>query len=343
MANSDSLPTHFTLCNGESIPAIGLGTYHGVTEGVYEAVLEAVKAGYRVPRRFVNVDPRDISDCAAAYPTESEVGRALADCSVPRSELFVTSKVWPNNLRPEYVEKSVRQSLKDLRTDYLDLLLIHWPLTLKPGGHMFTLDEKGYVVFDEDWDLLDTWKAFEGLVERKVVKSIGVSNFNQRHLDHIFSGCKIQPAVNQVELHPWLAQNDLVKYCKEKNILLTAYAPLAFLNNAKWTKNVDDIPKVQQIADRYKQGPSQVLLSWGIQRGYVVIPKSFNAERLRTNLKGAILILESNEETVFPLDNDAREVFNSLDRGEDGRMHDANGWGQKFDENAPIETRRMTP
>ena len=243
---SASTTKTITLNTGKLIPAIGLGVYRSAPgEETYEAVLSALSAGYRH------------IDTAQIYRNESDVGRALEDSPVPRSEVFVTTKLWLGNWGYDKAKDAVNQSLKELRTSYIDLILLHAP------GDVATRDE--------------TWKALEDLQSEGKLMSIGVSNFGIPHLQKLEKSARVSPAVNQIEVHPWNQRVELVKFCKEHGIIVEAYSPLA-----KAIKLSD--PTVCRVATKYECTPAQVLISWGLLKGLVSLPKSVNPIRQKQNL-----------------------------------------------------------
>ncbi|KAJ2719764.1 hypothetical protein GGI07_005017 [Coemansia sp. Benny D115] len=259
------------LNNGVLMPEIGLGTWKANEEGVLrETVKKAVAMGYRH------------IDCAKIYGNQTEIGKALAEISVPRKELFIVSKIWQNRHRPERVEEGLDEILKELQLDYLDLLLIHWPHAYKPESRCSSLvppeDEK------DDVPIMDTWRAMEKLVESGKVLSIGVSNFNQAILQAMIPQCQIVPAVNQVEIHPFNQSTRLVEFCKQNGIVVTGYCPLG---GTKVTVMEDST--ITSIASKHSCTPAQVALSWSLEHGVVVIPKSTNEDRLKQNLQRVAL------------------------------------------------------
>mmetsp|Transcript_1237 Transcript_1237/g.1652 ORF Transcript_1237/g.1652 Transcript_1237/m.1652 type:complete len:265 (-) Transcript_1237:623-1417(-) len=206
------------LSSGEKMPIIGLGTWKGKPGMVEKAVLEALKAGYRH------------IDCAAVYGNEKEVGAALKIAFdsgiVTREEVFITGKLWNTFHKPQHVKDALAASLRDLRLDYLDLYLIHWPIAFEfSGDELFPKDKDGNLKYSED-SYLKTWKAMEECVDEGLVKSIGLSNFNSVQIKQILSASRYLPAVLQVESHPYLTQEKLIEFCNEQNIAVTAYSPL---------------------------------------------------------------------------------------------------------------------
>eukprot|EP01117_Protostelium_nocturnum_P005101 TRINITY_DN1850_c0_g1_i1.p1 TRINITY_DN1850_c0_g1~~TRINITY_DN1850_c0_g1_i1.p1 ORF type:complete len:303 (-),score=117.76 TRINITY_DN1850_c0_g1_i1:103-1011(-) len=268
-----SLGRTFTLNNGQKIPAVGLGTWQSKADEVRTAVRVALENGYRH------------IDTAFVYNNEKEVGEGIVESKVPRGEIFLTTKLWSTFHRPEYVVKAMEESLSRLGTSYVDLYLIHWPVSLVPGESLFPLREDGSRNLDnENVDLATTWKAMEGLVESGKAKSIGISNAPIDKLEEILKVCKIKPACNQVELHPWLAQNPLKEFCDKHNILLAAYSPLGSTGSP-----LASDPVIQEISQRTGKTGAQVLISWAVQRGTCVLPKSVTPERIKSNFEDFVL------------------------------------------------------
>ncbi|KAJ1920661.1 hypothetical protein H4219_001220 [Mycoemilia scoparia] len=275
-ASNNNNSKYATFSNGRKIDTIGLGTYRAKPDELKMVIETALKIGYRH------------IDCARFYMNEKDIGDAIADQQiVPRSELFITSKVYRDSLRPDLLRESCLKSIKDLQCEYLDLYLIHWPFAQKPGtGHEKVTEE----VLD-NVQIMDSWKEMEKLVDDGLVKSIGVSNFTIQILEKMLPQCRIKPVVNQVELHPYLPQHELVKYCQDNGIVVTAYTPLG-----KGDGSVLNNPVINGIVEkRNRQGgssttgsssitPAQVAIAWNNQRGVVVIPKSSNPKRLQENL-----------------------------------------------------------
>lgn len=271
--------------NGDVLPSLGLGTWLSKKNEVYNAVLEAIRIGYRH------------IDCAYIYGNEAEIGQALHDAMkaglVKREELFVTSKVWNSDHAPERVEVSVRRSLKDLQLDYLDLFLIHWPVAFKTGheqakdaSDLFTMKEMPVSV---------TWQAMEKMKELGLTKHIGVSNFNIPKLKKLVEEANTKPEVNQVELHPYLQQTELVGFCQQNEILLTAYSPLGSRHLVQSEAGLTREKLIVEIAEKHACTPAQVLLAWGMQRGVAVIPKSVNPDRILENYKSLDVELDAED------------------------------------------------
>lgn len=280
---------YVTLNTDYKMPVIGLGTWKSAEEKIYQAVRWAIKAGYQHV------------DCAAVYGNEETVGQALHDAvaegDIERKNLFVTSKLWNTAHKPADVRPALKQSLKDLQTDYLDLYLIHWPIAEDPlSGEALDIPQE------------ETWAEMEKAQKDGLVRSIGVSNFTQTKLKDLMDKAEIMPAVNQVEIHPYLAQNDLVEFCRENQIVVTAYAPLGSGDRPDTMKEAGEPSLLadQVVADIAKKNsatPAQVLIAWGLTRGLVEIPKSVQFDRIEENL-GALNVT---------LDDDDMKRLNAID------------------------------
>ncbi|KAF9041446.1 Aldo/keto reductase [Panaeolus papilionaceus] len=265
------------LNTGASMPTLGLGTWQSGPGEVARAVTVALQAGYRH------------IDTATAYENEAEVGQGIIDSGVPREEIFLTTKL--NNNDHQKVEEALFYSLKQLKTSYIDLWLMHWPapMTQKLDGPERQLD----------W--LDTWKAMEKVYKAHPdkVKAIGVSNFSINFLNRLLQNSEVTPAANQIELHPFCTQADLVALCRSKGIVVTAYSPLG---STKATVRED--PVVKKIAEKHGVSAANVLLSFHAnQEGVSVLGKSVTPERIITNFKFIDLSDEEVRE-LKALDND---------------------------------------
>ena len=243
--------SNLILNNGTEIPDIGFGTWQ-TTENVQKTVKLALEAGYRH------------IDTAAIYGNEAEIGEALVDSKIPRKDLYITTKIWNSNRSTLGVKTSVEQSLKKLQTNYLDLLLIHWPANEKQFANWKEINA-------------ETWKAMEELYKTGVVKSIGVSNFMLPHIKALLESAEIIPAVNQIEFHPGYTQQKVVDYCKEKGIAIEAWSPIG---SGRLLKDRD----LKAIADQYNVSPAILCIQFCLQCGVVVLPKSENKENINNNL-----------------------------------------------------------
>lgn len=266
------IPT-LELSSGYQIPQFGFGTYKISAEDCVDAVKYALDLGIRH------------IDTAQMYHNEAEVGRAIEESGIPREEIFLTTKLNNDKHLPEDARRSFAQSLEDLRTDYVDLFLIHWPLPTLYGG-----------------DFVQTWRTLLEFEQEGRARTVGVSNFQIPHLERLLKETGVMPAVNQVEIHPHFANNQLRAFHREHNILTEAWSPLA-----RGTIFGDE--KVISAAKRLGKTPAQVVLRWGIERGDVLFPKSVTSERIKENLD----IFD------FQLDEQTKADLDSLDKGEDGR------------------------
>ncbi|KAJ5554722.1 hypothetical protein N7535_007168 [Penicillium sp. DV-2018c] len=281
-----SLGKKVILNSGYAIPQLGFGTWQSAPGQVGEAVYEALKAGYRH------------LDLATIYENQREVAegikRAFKDVpGLKREDLFITSKLWNTQHRPDIVEASLDACLAELELDYLDLYLVHWPVAFQKGESYFPLVadsnvEGGDVIIDDGVSIVDTWKAMTKLPKSKT-RSIGVSNHKIEHLEAIINGTGVVPAVNQIERHPVLQSNDLIEYCQQKGIHVTAYS--AFGNNMLNIPLLITRPEVKEVAESVSKrtgetvSPAHVILAWSQVGGHSVIPKSITPSRIRDNFK----------------------------------------------------------
>ncbi|CAG0915658.1 unnamed protein product [Notodromas monacha] len=360
-----------TLSNGQKVPSVGLGTWKSKPGVVEQAVKDAIDVGYRH------------IDTAFVYENEKSVGEAIAakiaDGTVKREDLYVVTKLWNTFHNPADVEKAAQTSLESLGLDYVDLYHIHWPVcyknvdgelfpkdesgkviyseddyldtykaveslvekglvkaiglsnfnskqiqrildscSIKPAmlqnvdGELFPKDESGKVIYSED-DYLDTYKAVESLVEKGLVKAIGLSNFNSKQIQRILDSCSIKPAMLQVESHPWLNQIKLQEFCTSKGLVLTAYSPLGSPDRP-WATPEDPTllsdPKITSIGPKYGKSTAQICIRYQVQKGRVVIPKSVSKSRLEENIN--VFDFELTDEDMAALD--------SFDKGVQGRV-----------------------
>ncbi len=287
------------------MPVVGLGTWKSLPEKTGEAVHYAIlEAGYTH------------IDCAPRYGNEKEIGNSFEQVlsEIKREDIFITSKLWNTNHRKSDVRKQCEQTLKDLRVEYLDLYLMHWGVAISsndevydnPGMKTERFDEHG-ILITEKVSIRETWEAMEELVKSGLVKSIGVANFTAPMLIDLLSYANIKPAVNQIELHPYLQQSKLVTFCQQLGIAITAYSPLGSVGSSK-EKGMPIILEDQiilDIAKNHNKSPAHILLRWAIQRGTIVIPKSTTPEKIKENIH--IFDFELSEEEM--------EKIQSLDKG----------------------------
>ena len=257
---------------GGRMPALGFGTLIPDPAVTISATRDALEAGYRH------------LDCAERYRNEREVGEALraslAAGGIAREDIFVTTKLWNSNHRPERVEPAFNASLERLGLDYLDLYLIHTPFAFQPGDEQDPRDANGDVIYDKGVTLLDTWGAMEKLVDHGRCGAIGLSDIGLDELRPLYESARIKPAAVQVEAHPYLPETELLEFCKEHGIVFLAFAPLG---HGIRPGPLED-PVISQIAARTGKTPAQVLLAWAIQRGGALLTTPKTAARAQENL-----------------------------------------------------------
>ncbi len=247
-----SLNDCFKLNNGVEIPCIGFGTWQMPDdESGVDAVVCALETGYRH------------IDTAEGYQNEKSVGIAIKKSGIPREKIFITSKLKNDFHGYESTLAAFDETLKNLDTDYLDLFLIHWPNPMK---------------FRNCWQDANaaTWKAFEELYRAKKIRAIGLSNFGEKHINELMKTAEIAPMVNQIRLCPGDTQDELVKFCREKDIVLEAYSPLG-------TGKIFAVPEMVKLSEKYNRSIAQICIRWSLQRGYLPLPKSVTKERIKEN------------------------------------------------------------
>ncbi|MDE7326552.1 MAG: aldo/keto reductase [Lachnospiraceae bacterium] len=259
--------TNVTLNNGEKMPLLGLGVFQSANQ-TYNAVRCALEAGYRH------------IDTASLYGNEEAVGRAVRESGIPRKEIFVTTKLWNTEQRSHRQSEAFYKSMERLNIGYIDLYLLHWPVP---------------EAFKESWAVL------EELCDGKNLKSIGVSNFLEHHIDTLMQDAKIKPAVDQVEIHPYNTKKDLRRYLKEHGIACEALSPLGRDN-----KELITDPTIAAIGQKYGKSVAQTILRWDVQNGIITIPKSVHAER----------ILQNSQIFDFELDAEEMQKIESLNRNQ---------------------------
>ena len=269
---SSPIPT-LTLPTGASIPTLGFGTYKVAPEDAYDAVSRALEVGYRH------------IDTAQMYGNEAEVGAALDASGIPREQIFLTTKVDNSNHEPERAAASIARSLEDLRTDYIDLLLVHWPLPTLYGG-----------------DVALPWPALEEAFSAGGARAIGLSNYEREHVEAVRAVATVRPHVLQVEAHPFLPNNALRTYAQGLGMVFEAWSPLAR------GRAITD-PTLRTIGDELGVSSAQVTLRWAIDRGHVVFPKTLSRERMATNF----------DAFSFSLSPEQTARIDALNEGEAGR------------------------
>lgn len=284
------------------MPIIGLGTWNASLDKVGKAVDYALsEAGYRH------------IDCAAVYHNEKEIGKSLRKIfdggKVKREEVFITSKLWNHAHARDNVANACKSTLKDLQIDYLDLYLVHWGVAVSKMAKYSELVDKNGFLITEKIPLRETWEAMEELVRSGLVKAIGVANFTAPMTLDLLSYAKIIPAVNQIELHPYLQQSALVEFCQYKGIAATAYSPLGSPASVENKPVLLEDKIIKKIAERHKKSPAQILIRWAIGRNTMAIPKSTTPERIKENIDVFDLELtKADKEAISTLDRKLRYV-----------------------------------
>lgn len=245
------------LHSGYRIPVIGLGTFQTPQEETKECVLQALNTGYRH------------IDTARFYYNEKGVGEAVRESGIPRKEIFLTTKIWTTDCFYDKAIEAVKESLHELSVEYIDMVLVHWPPVKE--------------------DLKNTWRALEDMADDGLIRSIGVSNFREHHIQRLLETAKITPSVNQVECHPWFQQKDLRAFCLQHDIAVEAWAPLL-------RGRVFKDKAIRTLAEKHCKTVAQIVLRWEIQEGLITIPKSTHLERIQENFN--VFDFELSEEDM---------------------------------------------
>lgn len=290
--------------NGDTMHAIGLGTWKATGNKLKKAVKDAIYAGYRH------------IDTATNYGNEEIIGEALseifAEGKIYREDLFITSKLWNDSHAEGQVIPALQKSLQKLKLDYLDLYLIHWPVAFR-NGIDFPRKPDDYLT-PEEAPIIETWKQMEEAKKNGMAKHIGVSNFSVKKLKDLISKATLKPEMNQVELHPLLQQDSLLEYCKSENILVTAYSPLGSGDRSKAMKaedepNMMDIDVLKEIARDRSATVPQVLIAWHNYRGCAAIPKSTTKDHIISNFKSAdVALTDVDMQKIAKLDRNYRYI-----------------------------------
>lgn len=290
-----------TLNNGLTMPIIGLGTWQAPKGEVGAAVRTALESGYRH------------IDCAACYGNEAEIGAVFAEAfaagTVARGDLFVTSKLWNSEHAPGDVRPALERTLADLRLDYVDMYLIHWPQNFAKegaaGNCSFPRNEDGTMRYDLETTTAETWEAMEACVDAGLARSIGLSNFNSVQIAALLETARIPPANNQVEAHPFFSQRPLADFCREVGIAVTAYSPLG-TGATIGGSTVVGHPVLIRIGEARGKSAAQVAVAWLARKGFCVIPKSVTPARVVANREVAFALTDAEAGEIDALNKDAR-------------------------------------
>lgn len=307
MASSSSV----LLSTGQKMPILGFGTWHATEEELEISLEAALEAGYRH------------IDTATVYENERAIGKVLKKWfdsgKIERSDLFIVTKVPPSGNRPNDIEKWLKKSLENLQISYVDMYLVHCPFAFEDAGQdLHPRNEKGEIKIDVNTDHLQIWSAMEKQVLEKRTKAIGLSNFNIKQIGKIIKYAKVPISNLQIELHLYFQQKELVNFCQQHNIVVTAYASLGTRGFLKKIGKADDVPDllensvVLEIAQKYEKTPAQIVLKHIIQKNIVAIPKSSTISRIKENIQ--LFDWELTTEDVNKLDD--------LDLGESARIND---------------------
>lgn len=324
--------SHTTItipATGAEMPVIGVGTFgsdHVSASEMAQAVKLALEIGYR------NID------CASVYANEKEIGQVLHESNIPRKELWITSKVWNDMHGKKNVIASAKQSLRDLRLDYLDLYLVHWPF---PNYHPPKCDVSSRSPDARPYiheEFMETWQAMEELVKEGLVRHIGTSNVTIPKLELLLGSCSIRPSVNEMELHPCFQQKEFRQYLAMQNIIPIGYSPLGSPNRPERDTTAEDVvdmehPIVLELARKHNVHPAAVCLKWARGNGIVPIPQSTKERNLRSNLESVLGEPLSKEELMLL---ERADCNNRLIKGQVFLWNEAESWHDLWDEDGTI-------
>lgn len=306
----------YTFKNGDKIDLLGLGTWKSDTKEIKTAIHAALDAGYRH------------IDCAYVYGNEAAIGEALqqyfTDHNLKREDIWLTSKLWNTAHLAKDVKPALQETLDALQTDYLDLYLMHWPVAFRPDLKGFPEKSEDFLSLEEA-PLEDSWEAMIALKNDGLIKHAGVSNFSQHKLEQLIKKSSEKPEMNQIELHPYLQQWDMLDFCKQNDICLTAYSPLGSKDRIPQMKAPDEPSLLEnkvinEIAEKHEASPAQILIKWAIDRGTVVIPKSTNPKRIQQNFESLKVELDDQDhQHIKELDRHFRYVHGKFFETEDGK------------------------
>lgn len=306
----------YTFKNGDKIDLLGLGTWKSDTKEIKTAIHAALDAGYRH------------IDCAYVYGNEAAIGEALqqyfTDHNLKREDIWLTSKLWNTAHLAKDVKPALQETLDALQTDYLDLYLMHWPVAFRPDLKGFPEKSEDFLSLEEA-PLEDSWEAMIALKNDGLIKHAGVSNFSQHKLEQLIKKSSEKPEMNQIELQPYLQQWDMLDFCKQNDICLTAYSPLGSKDRIPQMKAPDEPSLLEnkvinEIAEKHEASPAQILIKWAIDRGTVVIPKSTNPKRIQQNFESLKVELDDQDhQHIKELDRHFRYVHGKFFETEDGK------------------------
>src|ERR1700690_2574658 len=286
MKQSDSLSYRRLPLRGGAgtMPALGFGTLIPDATETRNATRTALEAGFR---HF---------DCSERYRNEEQVGQAIREAIqagwIQRNDLFITTKLWNNNHRPERVQPAIEASRERLQLEYIDLYLMHTPYAFRPGDDQDPRDQNDNVIYDQGITLMDTWRAMENLVDRRICGAIGLSDVSLDQVREVFAQARIKPSVVQIESHPYLPQSEILDFCKINGIVLLAFAPLG--HGIK--PGVLEDPAILAIAGRVHKSPAQVLLAWAVQRGTAVLTTPKTPDRAKETFDISALPADAMEQ-----------------------------------------------